>query len=104
MFSVLHFPAVFRRSVSVSLALGWVVSLTSCSGPMDPADGETGEIGLAAGKPVKYSVTPTAEAGGTIAPNTVQLVSSGQSSVAFVSTPTTSAPNCYARNGFALDQ
>ena len=59
---------------------------------------------LAAGKPVKYTITPSAEAGGTIAPNTAQMVSSGQSSVPFVSTPTRSAPNCYASHGFALDQ
>ncbi|HVJ14462.1 MAG TPA: hypothetical protein VM686_03435 [Polyangiaceae bacterium] len=78
--------------------------MTSCSGPMEPGEGETGEVALAAGKPVKYNVTPTAEAGGSIAPSTVQQVSSGQSSVAFTSTPTTAAPNCYARNGFALDQ
>ena len=86
------------------LAAAWVVSLSACSASMDTSDGETDVVVQAAGKPVKYTITPSAELGGSIAPSSAQTVSSGQSSAAFVSTPTTSAPSCYAGRGFALDQ
>jgi hypothetical protein len=90
------------RTATFTLVL---VSSSSCSGPAAPSgEGEAGEVVQAAGKPVKYTISPSAESGGTIAPSTAQQVSSGQSSVAFVSTPTTAAPTCYARNGFLLDQ
>jgi hypothetical protein len=58
---------------------------------------------LAGKPPVTFSITPSAAAGGTIAPSTVQTVASGQSSVAFVSTPIASPPNCFVVQGFALD-
>lgn len=87
----------------VILAAAWAGSLSACSAH-PPGDGEVGEVTLAAGKPTKYTITPTAEVGGTIAPSVAQSVASGQSSVAFVATPTTSAPSCYATNGFTLDQ